>query len=561
MAKKNKRMERVEGKLSRDELRAQIKRLEMNPDSPLAPEVLLALVESAARPGEDLAWLAAFDLDPEVASGAFLTMFYALESNDLTGAALDRFREQARPILLNALQSAGVPDDRKYSLGPLYAGCGGQVSDVEYRGFFKDFDAVSERALHQTMAQVTSDPRGVDAFLTVVEALDDGETPVGARLMAVLEVVKNVAKDKPETTALLASAALMKLWSEDVPEPCTDAVLQCIADTQCPEAAWCLAEMGRWPGIAPLDAKAQRLANKLGLMGIKPAYSYPARFSHAMLTAPDGVGSRQLLLFFLTPDGGMDAVFFLLNDLAGMKDANCLFDEGSDIDEDIRLSDDGILYAQCSMELAREILADVWAFHHETRKPMPPQLFVFRPYLGEEPIVPRRRTPDLSAYRLDTRPLGPELFIESETLAESYYEEFSFASDHAYEFIASNCKGHFRNMPKKVFDRFLSEVAIEDKGALLERMAATLEVEALAGRAQFEENLIAASTWLGMKNDVQPFHTVPFIHALGKCAVARIGHNLRMGFRSQAEANAAAMAENELDEAWDEEYGEDEKPF
>ena len=72
-------------------------------------------------------------------------------------------------------------------------------------------------------------------------------------------------------------------------------------------------------------------------------------------------------------------------------------------------------------------------------------------------------------------------------------------------------------------------------------MAMNLEVEAWAGRAHHDPNLMAARTWVALVEDVVPFEDIPHVQTLCRLAIERIGSNLFLGFNSQEEANQAQL--------------------
>lgn len=93
------------------------------------------------------------------------------------------------------------------------------------------------------------------------------------------------------------------------------------------------------------------------------------------------------------------------------------------------------------------------------------------------------------------------------------------------------------------FPAFLREVMPLERDRLLHRMAINLEVEALAGRAARKDNQTAARLWLGMKENVAPLETIPFIHGLAGNGIDAIAEDLRRGFKNQRAAFAASERE------------------
>jgi hypothetical protein len=123
---------------------------------------------------------------------------------------------------------------------------------------------------------------------------------------------------------------------------------------------------------------------------------------------------------------------------------------------------------------------------------------------------------------------------------------FMFASNEAYDFLAPMTSRRSNRLPKSQFETFVREIAAQDKGVLLSRLAATLEVEAWAGRARNPLNKIAARTWLGLREEVLPFHEVPYVRRLAEASVSMVLDDLRLGFTNQADAHEAALAMDEI---------------
>lgn len=516
---------------------------DQNPSSGLSHDAMRALLNDAAAPGEDIAWLAAHDLDPEISSGAFSILYYALRCEKVPAPLRDRVRQKAAPVLLKALQSPGMPDSRKYSIGPLYSFCVGQLSGEEYRAFFKDFDGITNRMIKDAIKNLGEDPRSVDRVLTGMEALFETDLEQGGRFAAAMELAEHMFTNKPAAAAALAAAAVLIGWfEEDVRDSRADEALRLLEQTRHPRALWMLQEIAAWPALGKLAQKAARAARKMRLMGVKPACTMCAAFSHGLVTAPDGLGLRQVALFYKTPGGAVHALLLLFSETIGLKDVMCVFDEGADVEHELRERERDVAMAPCRLQLAREFLADAIARHLENGTSPPPNLIIYRPYLGPEPIVPRRRTPDLSNYQLAALNHSSKLVENSQLLADApSYGMFMFTSDKAYAFFRKTVEKEGRpRLPQRILDRFIREVAVEEREILLDRLAATLEVEFWAGRARKKINQTAARTWLGISRGVLPFHQVPYVRVVGKMSAEMIIENLQMGFLTQHQVNQAA---------------------
>lgn len=522
-----------------------------------AIDLLWTLLEKADDPGRALAELAAYDADRGIAEAATTLLMVTLGDPDIQEAEARRVAETALPVLDRALHDPELPDERKYMLGPAYVRLGGALSVEEMQACFRDFEGIQKRKLKELLAEVSDQPASVDQVLSTFDLATDDEAPEDEQELfgPMFMLCSDLATGDPAAAAAVLSGVVAMAAEWGLAGEGARAALGMIAEQRCPRAAWCLDELGRWPGLGELGAEARFLAAELIEAGIEPRATVLCDFSHGMLTCVDGSGSRAMHLFFRTPEGGMDAVSVMVNDEVGMKDMWYVPEEGAEVDRSFRDLPAEISYAPCSVELAREVLADAWALHEELDEPMPARLLVCLPYLGSEPILPHRRTPNLGAYMLELLQRTPDLFRGSEHLVEvPMYGGLFFASDAAYAF----CQEHRprrgpQRLSKNNLARFIREAAIQEREALLRRMAVNLEVESLAGRATQRINRVAARTWLGLTEEVVPFHDVPFIQALAADSAEMIIENLRMGFLTQADANAAGLAMDELDGLSDDE--------
>ena len=534
--------------LTREEVRPLLKDFHDARSDGVTMEDLLDLLDAMESPGEDLAWLAAFDLDPRVSDGALALLFHALREEILSEDEEASLRADAGPVLLKALQSPRVPDSRKYSLGPVYGYCEDAVPIERYRSFFSDFEGTTRQMLDEAIDNLSADPQSVERVLTGMESLIDEDTPPGSRFVAAAELAAHMLNDKPSAAAALLSANLIMGLEEKVEAGLFDKGFRLLEDARCPEALWFLGEMARWPNTGELGGRAKRLATRMRMEGVEPSWALPHTYSHGIITGPDGQGSRQMALFFVTPEDHMDAVVPLLNDTTGIKDVVCVYEEGDHVASEFRDRMHELPMSPCGLDRAREFLAHAWACHEEQGTAFPAHLFIYRPYFGAEPIVPKRRTPDLSSYGLDSLASSPQWADGSECLAGmSGYGMFALSSDAAYAYVEEHLPKRGTRLSKPKFEGFLREVSGEEKGVLLDRMAATLEVEAWAGRANDETNGLAARTWLGLSENTVPFEKEPYVRALAQNGIEMIISNLRLGFHTQEEANEAAM-EMEFDD-------------
>lgn len=506
-------------------------------------EILQAIVPGSPEAGAELAKLVAYDLDPNVSQCAASLLCLALEGKGVPPRDKPLLQEAAKPVLYAALHDPDLPDDRKYHAGPLYILCGGQMDSQELCSVFRDFEGTARRNVREAFRGLSDQPDGISQALFSLGLLEGGKAaPTEEAFYRVTELGLDLLEVNRDAAATLLAAVVAMAAGHGAAGEEAHRALDALAEAPCERTAWCLAELASWPAMGDLGAKARALRNAMGARGVAPAYHLTSKFSRALLSAVDGAGTRSMALFFRSPDGQLDLCTVLLNDVVGVKDAWCSFGNAEEIEAQLQGRGELVL-APCSPALAREVLADAAAIHAERGTPFPGPLFVCRPYLGPEPLAARRRTPDLRAYPIDRIERTPAMFEGCEVLHHHpAYGAFTFTSDAAYAFLSSNPVRNDGTVPSEKFETFVREIAARDKDVLLARMAANLEVEALAGRASDEANQTAARAWLGLRDAVVPFHEVPYVRRLCEESIGMVAQNLRLGFRSQAEADRAALA-------------------
>ena len=536
-------------------------------------DCLQSIAAATDDPGAELARLAAYDLDPKVSGAAIRSLVFAVrdedddeedEEEDVLAEDLgidpQQFRQGALPVLLAALRDSGLPDDRKYRIYPVYMLSGGEDSGEPVASFFKDFQGTMERALGELADTLDDSPESVARMLFGAQFLtDDGEPPTDGSFYVALRMARMLAASAPAAaaTALCTSAAVAVEHGLDA--QLAEEAVEAAADTRTPQAAWCLAELARWPATGPLGGRARLLAQDLR-NSVDLACPAHGRFSHGSVTQVDGAGSRMLSLFFEREDDDFDAVLLLLSDVVGVKDVWCMFGNAEEVVAAVEPQGEEChepRRAPCGLPLARKLLADAWATHVANGAPMPGRLFLARIFLGHEAIEPARHTPDLTAYRLGRMRPRPELARGSEALGEHpSLTGLLFTSDQAYAYVAENAPERRRRLSRAKFQTFCRRIAPLERDLFLSRVATNLEVEALAGRAGEPLNRTAAKVWLTLSHDAVPFHAIPFIQTQCERSIEVIIDNVRLGYRTQAEANRAALEFDEhLAELFDDPEG------
>ncbi len=511
-----------------------------DPNSIDPQKLLGAVLAGSDDPGGDLAWLVAYDLDKGVCDvGVPLLHFVATDKDALAAAGAGKVRKSARTALLKALRDRRVPDDRKLPLAPLFEMLGGRLSEGDYRSFFSDYDAVVRSIARRVASSVMDTPEGIEGVFEAIGLMETGRGAPSERDVAQLLQLHGDAREANPAAAAALLGALVALEIEHgrTGEE-TAAMVDLLAKDASPRAAWCIDELGRWPAAGPIGARCRALAGALREKGVLPGGVRPPEFVSGLFSAVDGAGSRNLTIITKSADGGLDGLVLMPNDQVGIKDAWCAFGDGREAEARFKSAKE-IVAVRCSMELARELVADALAIHEQTRRPPPGRFFIYRPVFGAEPIVPRRRSPDLGAYGVP----GPEAASPvSEREAFDMldcpgYRELWFCSDFVYETISKMTRGGRQRLSDIQLEKLMVEVLPQERERLLSRLAANLEILALAGKASRRENRLAFRVWRELsKGDANPA-AIPFLRALCRRTAEIVGYNLAMGFRSQAQAN------------------------
>lgn len=524
--------------------------------------------------GEHLAWLAAYDDDSRIwHMGAFL-LFSGMREPEIPEPAKLRLQDSARPVLLRALKDPEVSDQRKYTLGPIHHLAGGDMSREEYESCFRDFEGTLHGMMENIFERISDQPESVERTLTDMGLLapQNDPPPAQASAQSLLHICDHLRGRNDNAVAMLLGSALAAGVEANVPPDEMRHMVEMLGATRCERSAWCLGELANWPALGELAVQAGQFAQEMIASGVRPRVTVLSEYSHALVSTVDASGSRSVLVFYRTGEGGMDAVVLLINDHAGIRDAWAVFGDGCVVEERWREEGpDGIQFAQVRLEFVREVVADALAIHHEQDRPLPGRLLLLRPYLGVEPIIPRRRQPNLGSYMLELMTISPQLVEGSDDLTESsVFGSLGFSSDKAYEFLQAHLpkRGACR-LNKAKLDLFAREVAVLERQTLLGRVAANLEIESQAGRGLRPENRLAAAAWLGLTNEVVPFEKAGYIRELCKAAVEHIGQNIRMGYQTQDLANAAQIEmeremsefEAEMEDDLDDEDEDDDDPF
>ncbi len=558
----SKRQPQRRGAMKREDAREALKQLCSPCGEEVDPDALLALVEDLENPGEDLAWLASYDLDPVVSNMACTTLLDVVVERLLNPRRMKEIVGNALPILTKAFRSPNVSDERKYTLGPLLSWCGGEMEPEAYQACFKDFQGTARRMMLETLRQM---PRDYESIEHIVESLDmdaDDEAPCGYVAMALGHLGMGLASEMPDMSAMLLSLALLQGISDGVADELSLSFIQGLEAPGTAEGAWCLNELSRWPGLGHLAEPVSRAAAKLRMAGVKPFWPWEAPFQRALVTCPDGDGARQLVLL-LDGEEGMDAITPLISDRHGLKHIAATYGNGEDLEMAFTETLGDLVMARCSLDMARMMVSDALRVNAERGTAVSWEAFLYRPMLGQEPLPVDTHTPDLSAYEKNPMDLTPTALKKSLNLAQDMpYELYTFTSDAVYDFVRQ-CRASGEPasaISERMVQRFLDEVLPLELPVFLSRLGQTLEVASLARLAKRSPHRLAAAIHRALSDGTVRPQDIPYVVRLAEDSLWMVGENLDAGFNSQDEVNQARLDELEAEMDFDND-DDDDIPF
>ncbi|HEO69763.1 MAG TPA: hypothetical protein ENN80_00750 [Candidatus Hydrogenedentes bacterium] len=525
----------------------------------LAP-VLNAVLEKSAQPGADVAWLAAYDDD--VWEAALILLAVVKHNEDVPRDIMKAIADGALPVIEAIMGATDVPSDRKLQLAAV-----GMMWVHDMDGFPAIQEAAQgrlfeEHLVGETVETLTSDPEILFDLIHLAGsalALDD------SKKRDVLEFIYNAGsgvKDRqPAASAMLLASYAVGVGAHGPQERACTALGE-LASLACPEGRWCLETIGRLPNLDDAVRKeALRQALRLEGVGRVLPFVSDRVFSHGLLSVTLDGGLSTLALFFHTPRGTLDAMVMTLEHTVRVHSAGTIRHDGALFESHFReeMEKNDIDIAPCSLEFARELVADCWAAHEASGAPLPSGIIACLPYLGDPPIVPARREPDLSAYGLDDLPRTKKLVQFSDDLADmSIFPPCYFHSDAAFAFVADHAPPRAPQLSKAKRRLFVRTIAAQEQGLFVARLAANLEIWAWAGLAKDEDIEALASVYVAIKEGVVPFCDVPLVTALADASTEDILEYVRAGFSSYEEVREAM--EDEPDE-YENIWGDDEEPI
>lgn len=176
-------------------------------------------------------------------------------------------------------------------------------------------------------------------------------------------------------------------------------------------------------------------------------------------------------------------------------------------------------FASCTVDRTREVVADALVAHIAAPRPLPAAFFLARPYLGPRLLEPRRRRPDLGRLELESLVLDRAALLETGRALEapafrlSAALEDAWAAATAYVEAAVKRVGrrHAVDIAEPLNQHLAKGLTPADRDRLLVRIAANLEVEALAGRERAAATVAAAGAYVALRDGRTPVKEIGFI--------------------------------------------------
>ena len=499
--------------------------------------VLISLM-NMDHPGEFLARMGVYDLDPCVASGALCLTHIILDGSSLFPDLVDDLLEEAGPILRKGLESPNIPDMRKVELVRLCEKAGYFSPQDDPSRFFNDWPGAMKQSMESHLELFQGEPGEVIQLLDMICNAPEAEDSEDAAFRIVMEMAKYLMTKNPVAASRLLASGFVMGFDDMIEEEDLELALNLLGAQDEPESVWWLKAIAGWPGLEEWHDRAQRIVTKKQLSGIKPGNSFDRTFSEAIVTLRDGAGARQLFLTFHNPKGKKDALFFLLKLDEGISDLFVVPDEGDRLDKILHeMGQDPMSYATCTLEQALSVLADAFAIQLEEYETLPPGLFSLLPYFPDGLPDPMRRTVSLDGYDVAGVARNPEMVSESASLLAGSVYLFQFTAEDTYEYLSDHKPRNKRKLTKKWQNEYLAALEKVEKPLLIDRLENLLEIEAWAGRAQLPYTQTLLQTWVALKEDIVPFNQIPLVQTLAAISVPMVVENLAMGFFSQKDAN------------------------
>lgn len=513
-------------------------------------QALAALSLNHQEFGRSLMSLAVYDPSAEVSSCAVGMLVAAAKDPGVPRELGQAVLRDAAPLAREALASHDVlPERRQVCLVVLELA--GELDPETAEKAMQELGPSLAASIRRMAQELEDGPHGVESLLESLGLLDhvNGVEPDAKALEQGLGFAAAVAEANPRAGATLLGAIVAIGREHDLPLELLRTGVERIEGLDPDRAAWVLRELGSWPCMGLVGEMARAGAERLSAEGAQPRAMPSGALAQARVSQVDGAGCRSVALAFHRGDGASDGVFFLLDDHLGIKDAFDVEEGGAVLDQFAHHNPE-MVTAPCGIELARSLVADALAVHQATGRPVPGRFLLLRHWLGAEPLVPQRRVPDLSTYLLETFVRAPELVRGSDSLIEdTVFGPIGFDKDELYELLrdAPRPRGKKKKqLAPALFEAFLARAEEVERARVIERLAANLELMALAGQGKTPAARAAVGVYLALTESLVGWSEIPLIRAMAEDSIPRIVENIARGYTSQARANAAYLAQEQL---------------
>lgn len=512
-------------------------------------QVLEAVDGLYTQVGRSLLSLAVFDPSREVSARATGLLIAAGKDPEVDPALGRSVLRDAAPLAREALASRDVPPERRH-VCLVVLELAGELDPATAEAALQELGPTLASSIRRMAQELEDGPHGLVGLLGSLGLLDPaGVEPDAAALEQALSFGAAVGEANPRAGAVLLGAIVAIGREHDLPLELLRAGLEQVERMEPDRAAWVLRELGAWPCMGLLGELARAGAERLIAGGARPRAMPAGPLAQARISQVDGSGCRSVALAFHRGDGASDGVFLLLHDHLGIKDAFEVEEGGAVLDQ-FALQNPQVVSAPCGLGMVRALVGDALAVHQATGRPVPGRFLLLRHWLGADPLPVRRRTPDLSPYLLETFVRSPELVRGSEALAEDpVFGALGFDKDELYDLLAEMPRKRGRRRGKvdpAQLEAFLARAEEVERPRLLERLAANLELLALAGQGKTPVARAAAAVHVALTEGLVPWAEVPWLRAMATESIPHILDNLAQGYTNQARANAAWLEEEQL---------------
>jgi len=498
------------------------------------------LIELGTVAGERLAEIAGLDFDKEVSTSASYMLASLAELTLEGNGEAEELLLAAVPIAQRLVADPDLPEDRKLLLAPILISTGNASFDF-MASTMQNLEGILTEHAQSAFDHVTDQPPELAALAHSLQLMGLPAGMIPMDLQASLDITLTAIDSNPGAAAAMVALIAAVADSAGEAHPAICDALGAVAETNCPQAAWWLRELAAVLAPGPDATLARALLTRMEANGIVPAYDLSLTFVEGSVSQVDPSGCRMIFLAHADEDGDQYVVGLLFADGIGIKDVQLL--PPSDEESALPVIDE-VATAPCTIEMAREFVADAFA-RHDT--PPPAEFLLLRPYLGAAPIEPCPREPDLSAFPAPEPSVGSGHVEHSMELLDSpLFGDLLFVSDAAYEFLDSveiwdDDGDDDEIINEAVYNQFVSEIAEPEKATLIAKMAANLDFAHLAGLDGDPLVQMAASVHHALQDGSAPFAEIPYVHGLCANSIMAIDENLCQGFTSQAEADAAML--------------------